>query len=149
MVKDFREFIMRGNVLDMAVGVIMGGAFGGIVGSLVNDVLMPPLGLLMGKVDFSNLFFVLQNGTKVAAPYASIMAARDAGAVTIAYGLFVNTIINFIIVAGAVYVLVRGFSHLQKKPAPPAPNTKDCPFCFSAIHVKATRCPNCTSELGG
>ncbi len=149
MLKDFRDFIMRGNVVDMAVGIIMGAAFGGIVTSLVNDVLMPPLGLLMGRVDFSNLFVVLQQGAKAAAPYATLAAAKDAGAVTINYGFFVNTLINFLIVAIAVFVLVRAVKQLERKPqaAPAAPTTKQCPFCFSTIHLDATRCPNCTSEL--
>jgi len=147
MFKDFREFILRGNVLDMAIGVIMGGAFGGIVTSLVNDLLMPPLGLLMGRVDFSNLYIVLLNGSTSPAPYASLTAATEAGAVTVNYGLFINTVINFLIIAAAVFWLVRGFNRFQKKPAAPAANTKDCPHCFTSIHLKATRCPNCTSEL--
>ncbi len=146
MIKDFREFIMRGNVLDMAVGVIMGGAFGGIVNSLVKDVMMPPLGLLMGRVDFSNLFVVLQDGAKVAGPYASLTLASEAGAVTINYGIFVNTVINFLIVALAVFWLVRGVNQLHRKP-PATSDSKNCPYCFSTIHIKATRCPNCTSEL--
>lgn len=149
MIKDFREFIMRGNVLDMAVGVIMGGAFGGIVTSLVNDVIMPPIGLLMGKVDFANMFFVLQSGAKVAAPYASLAAAKDAGAVTINYGTFANTIINFLIVGLAIFWMVRAVNQLYKKPAAPpeARSVKQCPYCITTIHIDATRCPNCTSEL--
>jgi large conductance mechanosensitive channel len=148
MVKEFKEFIMRGNVMDMAVGIIIGAAFGGIVGSLVNDVIMPPIGLLLGKVDFANLFAVLKQGA-TPGPYASVAAAKAAGAVTLNFGLFVNTIINFIIVGFAIFLLVKGVNQLKRqKPAPAAaPTTKDCPHCFSSIPIKATRCPNCTSEL--
>ncbi len=148
MIKEFKEFIMRGNVMDMAVGIIIGAAFGGIVKSLVDDVIMPPIGLLLGKVDFANLFAVLKQGA-TPAPYASVAAAKAAGAVTLNFGLFVNTIINFAIVGFAIFLLVKGVNQLRRqKPAPAAaPTTKDCPFCFSAIPIKATRCPNCTSEL--
>ena len=149
MLKEFKEFAMRGNVVDMAVGIIIGGAFGTIVKSLVSDVLMPPLGLLMGGVDFSNFFLVLKDGSKAAAPYAALAEAQAAGAVTINYGLFVNNIISFLIVAFAVFVLVKGLNTLKRQEAAPAPApaTKECPFCFSAISIKATRCPNCTSTV--
>jgi len=134
---------MRGNVLDLAIAVILGGAFGKIVTSLVNDVLMPPIGRLLGKADFSSLFINL-SGT----PYASLADAQAAGAATVNYGLFLNTVIDFLIVAFVVFLIVRAANRLQApKPAPAAPSTKDCPFCFSTINIKATRCPSCTSEL--
>lgn len=144
MLKEFRAFIMRGNVLDLAVAVIMGGAFGKIVTSLVTDIVMPPIGLLLGKVDFSNLFFNLS-----ATPYASLAGAQAAGAPTINYGVFLNVIIDFIIVAFAIYLVVRAANRLQRAhPAPAAaPRTRECPFCVSTIPLKATRCPHCTSEL--
>jgi large conductance mechanosensitive channel len=148
--QDFKKFIMRGNVLDMAVGIIIGGSFGGIVNSLVNDVIMPPIGLLMGRVDFSNLFFLLATGSVNPGPYESLTTAKEAGAVTINYGLFLNTIINFLILAFAMFVLIQWFNRIQLQPAKTVdPTTKDCPFCYSTINVKATRCPNCTSELKG
>lgn len=148
MLKEFKEFAMRGNVVDMAVGVIIGVAFGTVVQSLVNDVIMPPIGLALGHVDFSNLFLVLKQGT-TAGPYASLDAAKKAGAVTINYGAFVNTIISFLIVAFAVFLLVRGINRLRRKEGIPAvvPTTKECTYCASAIPIKATRCPYCTSEL--
>jgi len=148
MLKEFKEFAMRGNVVDMAVGIIIGAAFGQIVTSLVNDVLMPPIGLLLGDVDFSNLFLVLKGGA-VAGPYASLADAQAAGAVTVNYGLFVNTVISFVIVALAVFLLIRGINRLQRQEeAPPAePTTKECPHCLSTIPLQATRCPHCTSEL--
>ncbi|MBS3917789.1 MAG: large conductance mechanosensitive channel protein MscL [Deltaproteobacteria bacterium] len=148
MLKEFKEFAMRGNVLDMAVGIIIGAAFGTIVNSLVQDVIMPPIGLLLGNVDFSNIFVVLKEG-KVAGPYASVAAAKSAGAVTINFGVFVNTIISFVIVAFAVFLLVRTINRLrrQEDTPPPVPTTKECAYCFSAIPIKATRCPQCTSEL--
>jgi large conductance mechanosensitive channel len=148
MVKEFKEFIMRGNVMDMAVGIIIGAAFGTIVGSLVNDVIMPPIGLLLGKVDFANMFAVLKPGA-TPGPYASVSAAKAAGAVTLNFGLFVNTLINFVIVGFSIFMMVKGVNRLRRaKPAPAsAPTTKDCPHCFSSIPIKATRCPNCTSEL--
>jgi large conductance mechanosensitive channel len=148
MIKEFKEFIMRGNVMDMAVGIIIGAAFGAIVSSLVKDVIMPPIGLLLGKVDFANMFAVLKQGS-TPGPYPSVAAAQAAGAVTLNFGLFVNTIINFIIVGFAIFMMVKGVNSLRRpKPAPAAaPTTKDCPRCFSAIPIKATRCPNCTSEL--
>jgi large conductance mechanosensitive channel len=147
MFKEFKEFAIKGNVIDMAVGIIIGAAFGTIVNSLVQDVIMPPIGLLLGNVDFSNIFAVLKQG-KVAGPYASVAAAKSAGAVTINFGVFVNTIISFVIVAFAVFLLVRTINKLRREEAlPAAPTTKDCIYCFSKIPIKATRCPNCTSEL--
>lgn len=145
MWKEFRDFILRGNVLDLAVAVIIGAAFGKIVDSLVNDVLMPPLGLLLGKVDFSNLFIDLSGKG-----YPSLAAAQQAGAPTINYGLFINNVINFLIIAAAIFFIIRLFNRLQvPKPAAPAaePLTKECPYCFTVIPIKATRCPHCTSEL--
>ena len=146
MVEDFKKFIMRGNVLDMAIGIIIGAAFGTIVNSLVADVIMPPIGLLLGNVDFSNLFFVLKDGAKAAGPYASLAAAKAAGAVTINAGVFINTIISFLIVALAVFLLVRNINRLYAKEEA-APTTKDCPYCLMSVPLKATRCGHCTSEL--
>jgi large conductance mechanosensitive channel len=148
MLKEFKEFAMRGNVLDMAVGIIIGAAFGTIVNSLVQDVIMPPIGLLLGNVDFSNIFIVLKEG-KVAGPYASVAAAKSAGAISINFGMFVNTIISFILVAFAVFLLIKTINRLrrQEKAPPSAPTTKDCIYCFSKIPIQATRCPSCTSEL--
>lgn len=145
MLKEFKEFAMRGSVVDMAVGIIIGVAFGTIITSLVSEVLMPPIGLLLGNVDFSNLFLVLKEG-KIAGPYATVAAAKAAGAVTLNYGLFVNTIVNFLIVAFAIFFLIRGMNSMKKKEAPAA-TTKDCPHCLSAIPIKATRCGHCTSEI--
>ena len=149
MFKEFKEFAMRGNVIDMAIGIIIGGAFGPIVGSMVSDILMPPIGMALGNVDFSNLFVLIQEGSKAAAPYASLAAAKEAGAVTINYGLFINSVISFAIVAFAVFLLIKGMNSLQKKEeeAPAEPTEKDCPHCFTSIPIKATRCPHCTSEL--
>lgn len=149
MFKEFKEFAMRGNVLDMAVGIIIGGAFGPIVGSMVNDLMMPPIGLALGNVDFSNLFILIKEGTKAAAPYASLADAKAAGAVTINYGMFINSVVSFIIVAFCVFLLVRTMNRLKREEAAPPvePTTHDCPFCFSAIPLKATRCPQCTSEV--
>ncbi len=144
MLKEFKSFIMRGNVLDLAVAVVIGGAFGAIVTSFVNDILMPPIGLLLGNVDFTNLFLSLDGKT-----YDSLVKAQEAGAPTLNYGLFINTIINFLIVAFAIFLVVRAANSMAKKeeaPAP-APTTKDCPYCKSAIHIEASRCPNCTSQL--
>ena len=148
MLKEFKEFAMRGNVVDMAVGIIIGAAFGTIVNSFVQDVIMPPIGLLLGNIDFSNLFAVLKDG-KVAGPYASVAAAKAAGAVTINYGLFINTIISFVIVAFAVFLLVKTVNKLnrRKEALPAVPTTKECSYCLSTIPIKATRCPNCSSEL--
>ena len=143
MLKEFKAFAMRGNVLDMAVGVIIGAAFGKIVASLVDDILMPPIGRLMGGMDFSNLFVSLNSQG-----YPSLAAAKAAGAATINYGLFLNSIINFLIVAFAIFILLKQVNRLQKPaPAPAAPAAKDCPRCLSAIPAKATRCPHCTSEI--
>lgn len=148
MLKDFKEFAMRGNVVDMAVGIIIGGAFGTIVKSLVSDVMMPPIGLLMGGVDFSNLFLTLKDGA-TAGPYATLEMAQKAGAVTISYGVFLNAVISFLIVAFAVFMLIKALNKLkreQEKP-PAEPTTKECQHCFSSIPIKAIRCPHCTSEL--
>ena len=150
---EFKKFAMRGNVMDMAVGIIIGAAFTKIVDSLVKDILMPPLGLLMGKIDFANLFFVLKDGTP-AAPYASLDAAKTAGAVTLNVGFFINAIISFVIVAFAVFILIKIMNTLQEKlekkeeaPAPAEPTTKKCPYCDSEISIKATKCPHCTADL--
>ncbi len=148
MLKEFKEFAMRGNVIDMAVGFIIGVAFGAIVTSLVFDILMPPIGLLLGNTDFSNLFITLKEGTP-AGPYAALGDAQAAGATTINYGVFLNTLINFVIVAFAVFLLIRGINRLRREEeAPPAePTTRECPYCLSNIPLKATRCPHCTSEV--
>jgi len=148
MFKEFKEFAMRGNVVDMAVGIIIGAAFGSIVKSLVSDIIMPPIGLLLGNVDFSNLFAVIKQGT-VAGSFATVAEAQKAGAVTINYGIFINTLISFLIVAFAVFLLVKGINSLKRKEeAPPEePTTKECPRCFSVIPIKATRCGFCTSDL--
>lgn len=148
MLKEFKEFAMRGNVVDMAVGIIIGAAFGSIVSSLVADVIMPPIGLLLGNVDFSNLFITLKEGA-AAGPYASVAQAKAAGAVTLNYGLFINAIISFLIVAFAVFLLIRAINKLKRPEVKPgeAPTTKECSFCCSTIPIKATRCPACTSEL--
>ena len=145
MLKEFREFAMRGNVVDMAVGIVIGGAFGTIVKSLVDDVLMPPIGLLLGGVDFSSFFVTLKEGNP-AGPYAMLSLAKDAGAVTLRYGLFVNSLISFLIVAFALFMVIRAMNKLRRE-APAAPTTKECSFCCSAIPLKATRCPSCTSQL--
>lgn len=148
MLKDFKEFAMRGNVIDMAVGIVIGSAFGTIVKSLVDDILMPPIGLLLGDVDFSNLFAVIKAGT-TPPPYETLALAQEAGAVTINYGILTNTIITFLIIAFAMFLIIRGINRLQRKEeAPPAePTTKECPHCATTIPIKATRCPHCTSEL--
>lgn len=143
MLQEFKKFAMRGNAIDLAVGFIMGGAFGAIVNSLVNDIIMPPIGLLLGKVDFSNLFINL-SGTA----YATLDEAKKAGAATINYGLFINTLVNFLIVSFALFLVVRQVNRWTAKPAPAAePTTKECPYCYSEIPIKATRCPHCTSQL--
>ena len=146
MWQEFKKFVMRGNVFDLAVGIIIGGAFGKIVTSFVNDILMPPIGALLGKVDFANLFINL-SGEK----YASLAAAQEAGAATINYGMFLNTVLDFIIVAFVIFLLIRQVNRMkQEKPAAPAePTTKPCPYCLTDIPIKATRCPHCTSQLGG
>lgn len=147
MFKEFKDFAMRGNVLDLAVGIIIGGAFGTIVKSLVDDVIMPPIGLALGNVDFSDLFILLKEGAKAPPPYATLAAAQDAGAVTVNYGLFVNAIITFLIIAFAVFLVIRAANRLRPAGAPAEPTTKECPFCKMSIPVGATRCPECTSEL--
>ena len=148
MLKEFKEFAMRGNVVDMAVGVVIGAAFGAIVKSLVDDILMPLIGLLLGDADFSNLFVILREGS-VPGPYDTLALAQEAGAVTLNYGLFINSIVSFLIVAFAIFLLIRSINRMQREEeAPPAePTTKDCPHCFSEISIQATRCPNCTSDL--
>jgi large conductance mechanosensitive channel len=146
MFQEFKEFAVKGNVVDMAVGIIIGAAFGTIVKSLVNDVLMPPIGLALGGVDFSNLFIVLKGGS--AGSFASLADAQAAGAVTINYGLFMNSVVSFIIVAFAVFVVVKQINRLKREETPTAePTTKECPHCISTISIKAVRCPNCTSQL--
>ena len=147
MMQDFKAFAMRGNVVDMAVGIIIGAAFGAIVKSLVDDMLMPPIGMLLGNVDFSNLFVVLKQGVAAAAPYASLAEAKKAGAITINYGIFINSMISFLIIAFTVFVLIKNINRLKQAEAPAAPTTKECPYCASSIALKATRCPHCTSEL--
>lgn len=144
MLKEFKEFAMRGTVLDMAIGIIIGAAFGKIINSFVSDLLMPPLGLILGKVDFSNLFINLSGKS-----FASLAEAKAAGAPTLNYGIFVNTVIDFIIVAFAIFLLVRQVNRLKRtqEAAPAAPTTKECVYCLSSVPIKATRCPHCTSEL--
>lgn len=142
MWKEFKAFAMKGSVLDMAIGIIIGVAFGRIITSLVNDIIMPPLGLLLGHIDFSNFFVSLTS-----AHFNTLADAKKAGAAVIAYGQFVNTIINFIIVAFAMFLVVKWFTSMKKPEAPVAPATRDCPFCFSSVPIKATRCPHCTSTL--
>jgi large conductance mechanosensitive channel len=145
MLKEFREFAMRGNVVDMAVGIIIGAAFGKIVASLVADVIMPPISILLGNVDFTEWFITLSSGS-----YETLAAAQEAGAATLNVGLFINAIVNFVIIAFAVFLLIRAINQLKRKeeaaPAP-APTTKDCPYCLSAVPLKATRCGHCTSDL--
>ncbi len=142
MLKEFKAFIMRGNVLDLAIAVIIGGAFGKIITSLVNDIIMPPIGLLLGNVDFANLFINLSGQ-----PYATLKAAQEAGAATINYGMFLNTVIDFVIVALVIFLVVKQANRLKGQPAPADPTTKECPYCLSTIPIKATRCAHCTSEL--
>ena len=155
VMSEFKKFAMRGNVIDMAVGIIIGASFGKIVDSLVKDILMPPLGILLGKVDFANMFFVLRDGTGAPAPYASLDVAKEAGAITLNLGLFLNNVISFIIVAFAVFLLIKAINTLRtkmeraeaKEAAKVAPTEKDCPYCCTKIPLAATRCPHCTSEL--
>lgn len=142
MFKEFKEFAMRGNVLDMAIGIIIGAAFGKIITSIVNDILMPPLGLILGKVDFSSLFINLSGQS-----YTTLAQAKAAGAATINYGLFINTVIDFLIVAFVIFLLVKQVNRFKKQPAQAAPPTRECPFCLSAVPLKAARCAFCTSEL--
>ena len=147
MLKDFKAFILRGNVLDLAVAVVIGAAFGAVVKSLTDDVIMPPIGLALGHLDFSNLFVVLKEGTKAAGPYATIAQAHDAGAVTLNYGAFINSIVTFLIIALSVFMIVRMASKLYAKPVPPPDNMKSCPRCTLSIPKAASRCPNCTSDV--
>ena len=147
MWQEFKAFVMRGNVMDLAVGVIIGAAFGAIVKSLVDDILMPPLGLVTGGLDFSNQFLLLKAGAKAAPPYATPAAAHDAGAITLNYGLFLNNVLTFLIVALAIFMVVRAVNRLQRQPAPPTPDTKPCPYCTMTVSLQASRCPHCTSEL--
>ena len=143
MLKEFRDFVMRGNVLDLAIAVIIGGAFGKIITSFVNDVLMPPIGLLLGGVNFSDLFIALDGQS-----YESLAAAQAAGAATVNYGVFLNTVIDFLIVAFVIFLILKVANRMNTPaPAPAAPTTKECPHCFTTIPLKATRCPNCTSQL--
>jgi large conductance mechanosensitive channel len=142
MLKEFKEFAMRGSVLDLAVGVIIGAAFGAIVNSFVNDILMPPIGLVLGRVDFANLFITLSGQT-----YHTVKAAKEAGAVTINYGIFLNTLLNFVIVAFAIFLVIKQVNRMQRPAPVAAPATRECPYCKMAVARKATRCPHCTSEL--
>jgi large conductance mechanosensitive channel len=144
MLKDFRAFLIRGNVIDLAVAVVIGAAFSAIVTSFVSDILMPPVGLALGGVNFADLFVTLSGGS-----YPSLAAAKAAGAATLNYGVFLNTILNFVIIAFAVFILVRQADRLRAKPTPATPSTKECPHCVMAIPVRATRCPHCTSALAG
>jgi large conductance mechanosensitive channel len=147
MWQEFKAFVMRGNVMDLAVGVIIGAAFGAVVKSLVDDVIMPPVGLATGGVDFGDKYLLLKAGEAAAPPYASLAAAKEAGAVTLNYGSFINNIITFLIVALAIFMLVKAVNRLYRQPAAPTPDTKPCPFCTMTIPLAATRCPNCTSEV--
>jgi large conductance mechanosensitive channel len=149
MLKGFRDFIMRGNVIDLAVAVIIGAAFIKIVNSLVEDIIMPPIGLLLGNVDITNLFLVLKEGAKAAAPYATLADAKAAGAVTMNYGLFLSSIVTFLIVAFVVYLMVRSITRLGPKKVEAAPTTRDCPYCLSKIPLKATKCAFCATDLSG
>jgi large conductance mechanosensitive channel len=142
MLKEFRTFINRGNVIDLAVAVIIGAAFGTIVSSLVNDIIMPIVGQLLGKINFTDMFINLSGGS-----YATLAAAKAAGAATINYGVFINAIVNFLIISFTIFLVVRQINRMKKAPEPAAPTTKDCPYCFTAIPIPATRCPHCTSEL--
>ena len=150
MLKEFREFALKGNVIDLAVGIMLGTAFNAIVNSIVCDVIMPPIGLLLGNVDFTNLFLLLQEG-EIPPPYASLADAQAAGAITINYGLFINRIISFVIIACVLFFIIRSINRMKRaeEEAPAEPTTKECPYCLSTIAIAATRCPNCTSELGG
>ncbi len=148
MLKEFKEFALKGSVLDLAIGIIIGGVFTPIVKSLVDDMIMPLLGLLLGKVDFTQLYILLHAGTEPA-PYATLEAAKAAGAVTINYGVFINTIVTFVLVAFSVFLLVKAINRWRREPAPAEPTTKACPHCITEIPIAATRCPACTSELGG
>ena len=146
MLKEFKEFVLRGNVIELAVGIVLGAAFGKIVASFVTDILMPPIGLLLGRVDFSNLFVSLTGDA-----YPTLAAAKAAGAATVNYGQFIQTLVDFVIIAFAIFLVVRQVNRLarQPEPAPAAPATKSCPFCLSSIPIKATRCGHCTSDVKG
>ncbi len=148
MFKEFKEFAMKGNMVDMAVGIIIGAAFGTIITSLVSDVIMPPVGLLLGNVDFANLFVLLKEG-KVPGPYESLAFAKAAGAITLNYGVFINTIVSFLIIVFSVFLIILNINKLrrQEEAKPTVPTTKDCPYCLSVIPIKATRCAYCTVEL--
>jgi len=143
MFKEFKEFVMRGNVLDLAVGIVIGAAFGKIVTSLVSDIVMPPIGILLGKVDFKNLFIDLSGKH-----YSTLEAAQKAGAATINYGLFLTTVVDFLIVAFVIFLVVKQANRMKRQPAPAPATSRECPFCRTAIPIQATRCPNCTSQLG-
>lgn len=151
MMKEFKEFAVKGNVMDMAVGIIIGAAFGTIVKSLVTDVIMPPIGLLIGNVDFTNLFILLKEGAEAVGGYATITEAQAAGAVTLNYGQFINTVISFLIVSFAIFVVIKNMNKLKREEPVivEEPTTKDCPHCFTTININAVRCPNCTSMLQG
>lgn len=142
MFKEFKEFALKGNLIDLAVGFILGGAFSKLVSSIVADIMMPPIGMLLGKLDFSNLFLSLSGQA-----YPSLAAAKAAGAATLNYGLFINQIIDFTIVAFVLFIVIKQVNRLKRQPAPSSPTTKECPFCLSSVPIKATRCPHCTSEL--
>jgi large conductance mechanosensitive channel len=142
MWKEFKEFIMKGNVVDLAVGIIIGGAFGGIVSSLVNDIIMPPIGLLLGKINFADMYINLSDTA-----YPTLKAAKEASAATINYGLFINTLINFLIVALVLFLVIKAMNAMRKPAPAAAPSTKECPYCLTKVPLKATRCPACTSEL--
>lgn len=146
MISEFKKFIMRGNVLDMAVGIIIGAAFGAIISSLVSDILMPPLGIALGGVDFSNMYVLIKEGSTVG-PYATLAAAKEAGAVVISYGAFINTIISFLIVAFSIFLLLRGVNKLLPPPPAAPAATKDCPRCLMAVPIKATKCGHCCSDI--
>jgi len=146
MIKEFKEFIMRGNVIDMAIGIVIGIAFGAVINSVVNDIIMPPIGLLLGKANFANLFVILRQGV-TPPPYNTVEAANEAGAVTLNYGMFINSVINFIIIALVVFGIIKLMNSLRKKEEVKPAEVKECPYCYSSINIKATKCPNCTSEL--
>lgn len=149
MIKEFKEFAVKGNVIDMAVGIIIGAAFGTIVKSMVDDVIMPPIGLLLGNVDFSDLFLVMRDAAEGGGAYATLAEAKAAGAVTLNYGQFINTVVSFMIVAFSIFIIIKNINRLKRaEPAPvAAATTKECPHCYSSIHIKAVKCPNCTSSL--
>ena len=146
MLKEFRDFIVRGNVIDLAVAVVIGAALGAIVKSLVDNVIMPPIGLALGGIDFSNLYIMLKQGISPG-PYASLGDAQTAGAVTLNYGLFVNAVVTFVIIAFVIFMIIRSLNRIQRPKVAPAPTTRECPYCKTTISLAATRCPNCTSQL--